>query len=172
MKAARVGILGGESTGKSTLAAALAAHYQTIWVPEYLRDFVEEKQRTPHAHEQFAIATVQVALETAALDRASGFLFCDTTPHMTAAYSRYYFGDIDAELHALATAHCYDFTIVTAPTNPWIRDGLQRDSEEARQAVHAIVVETLQAADIPFLLVDGDLPQRVSQVVNYLTATK
>ena len=167
-QAARVGILGGESTGKSTLAAALAAHYETIWVPEYLREFVETAQRTPHAHEQFNIASEQVERERAALVDAAGFLFCDTTPRMTAAYSRYYFGDVDAALHALAQTHTYDFTIVTAPTNPWVGDGLQRDSDAARQAVHAIVVQSLQEAGIPFLLVDGDLQQRVQQAVDYL----
>src|SRR5690606_18394548 len=89
---ARVAILGGESTGKSTLAAALAAHYKTIWVPEYLRDFVEHHQRTPHADEQYGIALTQVEHETALLSQATGLLFCDTTPRMTAMYSQYYFG--------------------------------------------------------------------------------
>lgn len=164
----RVAILGGEASGKSTLAAALAAHYQTIWVPEYLRDFVEEQQRTPQPHEQFPIATKQVERETTALTRAASFLFCDTTPRMTAAYSRHYFGGADAALEALAQARSYDATIVTAPTIPWASDGLQHDSEAARQAVHDILLNMLQVAAIPFLLVDGDVTQRVQQAVAYL----
>jgi NadR type nicotinamide-nucleotide adenylyltransferase len=165
----RVAILGGEASGKSTLAAALATHYRSIWVPEYLRDFVEAQQRTPHPHEQFSIAAKQVERETAALARAAGFLFCDTSPRMTAAYSRHYFGNTDAALDALTMAHTYDATIVTAPTIPWASDGLQHDSEAARQAVHDIVVDMLQRAVIPFLLVDGDVAQRVEQTVAYLS---
>jgi NadR type nicotinamide-nucleotide adenylyltransferase len=165
---ARVAILGGESTGKSTLAAALAAHYNTLWVPEYLREFVDTHQRTPAAHEQFGIASTQVAREAALLPQAKRFLFCDTTPRMTAMYSRHYFGAIDAALEALMQSHSYDFTLVTAPTNPWSGDGLMRDGDEVRQAVHRLVIDHLQSAGIPFLLLDGDVPQRVRQAVQYL----
>ncbi len=37
----RVCLLGAESTGKSTLAEALAAAYETLWVPEYGRVYTE-----------------------------------------------------------------------------------------------------------------------------------
>jgi NadR type nicotinamide-nucleotide adenylyltransferase len=168
---ARVAILGGESTGKSTLAAALATHYRTLWVPEYLREFVETRGRTPESHEQFHIASTQVEHETALLPQANRFLFCDTTPRMTAMYSLHYFGDIDAALDALMRSHSYDFTIVTAPTNPWSGDGLMRDGDEVRQAVHRLVVDHLRSADIPYLLVDGDVPRRVQQAVDYLRAS-
>jgi NadR type nicotinamide-nucleotide adenylyltransferase len=165
---ARVGIIGGESTGKSTLAIALAAHYQTVWVPEYLREFVDTHQRTPLAHEQFGIASEQVARENVKLSQAARYLFCDTTPRMTAMYSAYYFGSIDAELDALVKNHRYDFHIVTAPTNPWSGDGLMRDGDAVRQAVHALVIERLQADGVPFLLVDGDVAERVRQAADYL----
>ena len=168
---ARVAILGGESTGKSTLAAALAAHYQTVWVPEYLRDFVESNQRTPRVEEQLHIATTQKEREELLLPQARQFLFCDTTPSMTAAYSRYYFEGVDVALEALADSCRYDFTIVTAPTNPWVGDGLQRDSDAARHAVHDIVCTMLNAASIPYLLSEGGVAQRVQQAVAYLQAT-
>lgn len=166
----RVGIIGGESSGKSTLAMALATHYQTLWVPEYLRQFVDTQQRTPLAHEQFGIASEQVARENAMMSQATRYLFCDTTPRMTAMYSAYYFGGIDAQLDALVKAHRYDCDIVTAPTNPWNGDGLMRDGDAVRQAVHALVIEHLHAEGIPYLLVDGDVAQRVRQVTDYLSA--
>jgi nicotinamide riboside kinase len=56
---ARVAILGAESSGKSTLAAALADHYGTVWVPEYLREFVEIEARVPDESDQFGIARTQ-----------------------------------------------------------------------------------------------------------------
>ena len=48
--AARVALLGGESSGKTTLAAALAMHYRTLWVAEYLREFTVDQGRTPPAY--------------------------------------------------------------------------------------------------------------------------
>ncbi|MFJ7567781.1 AAA family ATPase [Herminiimonas sp. NPDC097707] len=166
----RIALLGAESTGKSTLAAALAAHYDTVWVPEYLREFVEEKQRTPQEKEQFLIASTQLEREDDANRKARTFLFCDTTPLMTAIYSQFYFGSIDAKLENLLRAQRYDFTIVTEPSTPWIADGLQRESDAVRQAVHTLLLATLAAEAIPFLLVSGDVAERVQQVSTYLSA--
>lgn len=164
----RVALLGAESTGKSTLAAALALHYQTVWVPEYLREFVEVQQRTPQALEQIMIARTQLAREEAAAMLATGVIFCDTTPLMTALYSQYYFVEVDEALLELAHAHRYDFTVVTEPTTPWIADGLQRESDEVRQEVHRRLLYTLDTASIPYLLVSGDTDTRLRQVSAYL----
>jgi NadR type nicotinamide-nucleotide adenylyltransferase len=166
----RVAILGAESSGKSTLAEALAAHYQTLWVPEYLREFVDTQGRTPLEPEQISIGRTQLEREalTAADERARGYLFCDTTPLMTAIYSRYIFGQVDAPLAALAAAHDYEVTLVAAPDCPWIPDGLQRVSDSVRQDIHAEVLQSLTGMGIPFLLVGGALEKRVAQVTRYL----
>ena len=159
----RVAILGAESLGKSTLAHALAVQYNTVWVPEYLREFVETHARVPDEGDQYPIARTQMEREDAAAAKASRFLFCDTTPLMTAVYSRQYWGRVDAQLALLERRHDYAFTLVTAPDTPWEADGLQRDSEEVRQTVHEQVVRVLQEREIPYLLVSGSLHQRVLQ---------
>ncbi len=164
----RVAILGAESTGKSTLAAALAARYDTVWVPEYLREFVETHGRTPQEHEQFFIASTQVGYEDKAAAQARRFLFCDTTPLITALYSRFYFGRVDAPLQALAAARVYDFTIVTQPSGPWEPDGLMRESPEVRQTIHEQLLAALAAQGSAYLLVDGSVEDRVRQVKAYL----
>jgi NadR type nicotinamide-nucleotide adenylyltransferase len=161
----RVAILGAESTGKSTLAAQLAARYATVWVPEYLRQFVETEQRVPYETDQFDIARVQMAHENAAAAKAAGhrFLFCDTTPFMTAIYSGVYWGRVDPALAALDLHYDYAFTLVAAPDLPWVADGLQRESEAVRQQVHQALVDKLERRRIPFTLLTGSLEQRLAQ---------
>ncbi|MES2317840.1 MAG: ATP-binding protein [Pseudomonadota bacterium] len=167
----RVAILGAESSGKSTLAAALASHYDTVWVPEYLREFVETKGRVPEEGDQYGIARIQLERENAAAVSATRFLFCDTTPLMTALYSRWYWGRVDAQLTLLTRQHDYAFTIVTAPDSPWEADGLQRDSEAVRQSVHEQLLQMLAERDIPYQLVTGSLPQRMLQAARLLNPT-
>jgi NadR type nicotinamide-nucleotide adenylyltransferase len=168
----RIAILGAESTGKSTLAEALADHFTTLWVPEYLREFVDTLGRVPQSHEQLPIAQTQVAREDAAVQAArqagQSLVFCDSTPLLTVIYSRHYFGEPDAAQHALANRR-YDFTIVTAPDMPWVADGLMRESEEVRQRVHRELLQELQARGIAYLLVTGELPQRLRQVEDALS---
>jgi NadR type nicotinamide-nucleotide adenylyltransferase len=160
----RIAILGAESSGKSTLAAALAEHYRTVWVPEYLREFVDTHQRVPREEDQYAIALTQLTRENDAAMRAGRFLFCDTTPLMTALYSRVYWGRVDAQLAELDSVHEYALTLVTAPDGPWMPDGLQRESEAVRQSVHALVLANLNARGIPHTVVAGDPDQRMAHV--------
>ena len=164
MSVRRIAVLGAESSGKSTLCQALAQRYATVWVPEYLREFVDTQGRVPFEEDQFGIAATQRAREDAAALQATDFLFCDTTPLMTALYSRVYWGRVDAPLDALARQHDYALTLVTAPDTPWIPDGLMRESEAVRERVFAMVEEELDARGIRFVLVEGDLPHRLRQV--------
>ena len=168
----RVALLGAESSGKSTLAAALATHFDTVWVPEYLREFVDVKGRVPVEEEQAGIARMQLEREHAAALVANRFLFCDTTPLMTAIYSRFYWGRVDEALAEMEQMHHYAFTLVTAPDSPWMPDGLQRESEAVRQQVHDEVVRTLDERAIPFMMVTGSLPQRVMQVDRLLKVAR
>ncbi|WP_075792384.1 AAA family ATPase [Massilia putida] len=162
----RIALLGAESTGKSTLAQALAARYGTLWVAEYLREFVEVNARVPREDDQVGIARTQRAREQVLADdaRVRDFLFVDTTPLMTAVYSRVYWGRVPADLLALEAAHDYAWTLVAAPDLPWVPDGLQRESEEVRQRVHAQLLDVLDARGIPFTLLTGELEARLRQV--------
>ena len=171
----RIAILGAESSGKSTLCGALARRFDTLWVPEYLREFVDTQGRVPYEDDQVGIALTQRAREDAAAVQANEFLFCDTTPLMTALYSRVYWGRVDAQLAQLASTHAkYDYalTLVTAPDTPWVADGLMRESEEVRQRVFAMLVADLDARGVRFVLVEGDLPHRLRQVEAALKVLK
>lgn len=97
----RIAILGAESSGKSQLAEALATHYKTVWVPEYLREFVELNKRVPLEDDQLQIALTQLNNEETLLPQAKQWLFCDTTPLMTALYSQFYFKQVDPELQRI-----------------------------------------------------------------------
>ena len=166
----RVAILGAESSGKSTLAAALAERLGTVWVPEYLREFVETHGRVPVAQDQFLIASTQVAREREAGASAHGVLICDTTPLMTVLYSRHYFGGEDGPLAALGASTQYDLTLVTAPDTPWVADGLQRESEAVRQLIYRQLLDELAARRIPHHILQGSLQQRLAHTMPLLEA--
>jgi NadR type nicotinamide-nucleotide adenylyltransferase len=171
MKPLRIAILGTASSGKTTLAAALAQRYGTVWVPEYLREFVDTEGRVPVEADQIHIARTQLAREDAAAQHARHFLFCDTTPLMTAVYSRHYFGGIDAQLTPLADVHrdSYALTLVTASDIPWVADGLQRESEEVSVTIDRMLREELATRGIPYVQISGGPAERIAQAANALT---
>ena len=74
----RIALLGAESTGKTTLARSLALRFQTIWVPEYARDYVNMNPGPVTLETIESISREQLSQENRAAANANNFLFCDT----------------------------------------------------------------------------------------------
>ncbi|MDP3615664.1 MAG: ATP-binding protein, partial [Rubrivivax sp.] len=122
----RIALLGGESSGKTTLARALAGHLGTVWVPEYGRQLWEERRQTLAVDELLHVARTQMAWENDHATRAKGWLVCDTTPLTTLQYCLHDHGQAPAELHALAQRR-YDLTVLCLPDFDFVQDGCRRD---------------------------------------------
>lgn len=168
-------LLGGECTGKTSLATAVAEDQRArgrsvLVVSEALRDFVDSTGRTPHRDEQEAVWRRQCDSLTHALDtaRAGGvdLVVCDPAPLMTAVYSVQYFADDSLLDQALAVTESADLLIWCLPDLPWHPDGFHRDGPEARDVTH----ELLASRVVPRLdkqllhIAAGSLQQRVTEV--------
>jgi len=169
----RIAIVGAESTGKSTLAQALAQRLgadfglRAACVPELLRAWCDAHGRTPTAPEQWEVArSQQDAIEAAA--RGAEVVVCDTTPLMTAVYSRMLFDDGSLDEVARAAHATMDFTLLTALDLPWIADGLQRDGPHVREPVDLLVRERLVRWGVPWALVGGTGEARVANALDAL----
>ena len=170
-----IAVLGAESTGKSTLAAALAAHFSTdstlpttaLCVGEVLRDWCARAGRTPLAHEQAHIAQAQaLALDTARAQLGThGVLVADTTPLMTAVYSLFYFQDASLLPFGLAQQRRFEHTLLTALDLPWQPDGLQRDGPATAQAIDSLLREILNEAGLRYQVIHGRGPARLAQAL-------
>ena len=109
----RVVLIGAESTGKTTLAEGLAAHYETVWAPEYLREFVERKGALPEPSDTRLIAQGHLAQEEALTPQAHRVLFLDTDLISTCVYHRYYFGPCPPWLERLSAQRSADLYLLT-----------------------------------------------------------
>lgn len=169
-----VAIIGAESTGKSTLATALAERVRTLaglrctWVPEHLRRWCDERGRTPRADEQASIADAQAAAIDAAA-AAHDVVIADTTPLMTAVYSRMLFGDDSLVADAIAFQRRCAVTLLTALDLPWEPDGLQRDGEHVREPVDGHLRALLSTHGLGWSVVAGRGPARADAALDALS---
>lgn len=164
-----VAILGAESTGKTTLAAALADALRALGrdavvVPEHLRSFCDAEGRTPRREEQAAIADAQRRHIEAAAARAD-IVLADTTPLMTAVYSDLLFGDTGLYDAALAQQRDCAVTLLAGLDLPWRADGLQRDGPHVRRPVDALIRRALDGAQLPYAVVYGEGEARTMQAL-------
>ena len=159
-------LLGGESSGKTTLAMALADALHTVWVPEYGRQLWEELRQTLSVPQLVLVAQQQVALEDRAAPRARGWLVCDTTPLTTLQYCLHDHGRAPPELHALAR-RAYDLQVLCLPDFGFVQDGCRRD-DAFRPQQHDWAVQQLAAQGVQPLVVHGAVQQRVQQVISAL----
>lgn len=162
----RIAILGGESSGKTTLSAALAAQFATEWVPEYGRELWEEQDGKLDEQDLLRIAHEQTRREEEGMRSANGYLFCDTSPLTTAGYGSWMFGRIAPELELLAT-RSYDGIVICKPDFAFVQDGTRRD-ERFRVEQHAWYRMKAGSMTCPVLEVGGDLSSRVSRVEEWL----
>jgi HTH-type transcriptional repressor of NAD biosynthesis genes len=163
----RIGILGGESSGKTTLAQTLATRLNTAWVPEYGRQLWVQQSGELAFADLRDIAAVQVAREEHLARQANRWLVCDTTPLTTLCYSHAMFGVADPALEALAERR-YDILLLCAPDFPFVQDGTRRDTQ-FRAKQHDWYQDILDEKQIAYTIVAGSLEQRVRQTLTLLT---
>lgn len=164
-----ISLIGGECSGKSTLAIELAATLDGVFVVEQLRLFVDEHGRTPTEQEQAGILRAQVAAEAFAEQTArsagKSWVIGDPAALMTAVYSIAYFEDRSLLDEAVEHQSSYALTIWCDIDLPWQADGDQRDGPHERERVHRVIADVVASEQLEVLKVRGAVAERVDQVV-------
>lgn len=168
----RVVFFGPESTGKTTLAKALAKAFKTRWVPEFAREYLEEKlARTGEIctpEDIYPIAEGQMRLENQALQQADIFLFCDTNLLSTEVYAKAYFdGWCDTRVLEANKVNHYDLYFLTDIDVPFEQD-LLRDRPHQRQEMFDAFKTALNEHNITYTILQGSHEARILQMMDYL----
>lgn len=172
----KIVLFGPESTGKTTLAQQLATHYDTRWVPEYMREYLQrkwdEQQMTCEPHDLLPIAKGQMLLENEAAAKANDLLFCDTNLLELVVYSRAYYDEtVDPRLLKHALKAQYDLYFLTYIDVPWVQDDL-RDRPQDREEMFARFQRALEENDLPYHILRGDLQERFETAVKIIDKLK
>jgi len=164
----KIAMFGPESTGKTTLAIQLAEYYKTVWVPEFARDYLQEKwnknQLICDVDDMLPIAYGQTKFENYGQSIANKYLFCDTNLMVTKVFSEVYYGYCDPSLDKAAQEHEYDMFFLTDIDVPWEKDDL-RDKPEGRKSVFEVFKKSLIDNKKPFITLSGDKALRLQKAI-------
>lgn len=162
----RIALIGGESTGKSTLAQALADRLETQAVPEYGRELWVQRGGVLTPPDMLHIAERQLANEASLARRANRYLVCDTTPLVTLFYALDMFGSANPALYRHAQK-AYHHVFLCADDFEFVQDGTRRDAL-FRAHQNAWYRAALSSQDVSFAELTGSLSERVGQVLAHL----
>jgi len=165
----KVVLFGPESSGKTTLSIKLAHHYNTVWVAEYAREYLQNKwnneRKTCENSDLLPIAVGQMKLENKLVKKADKVLICDTDLLETKVYSEeYYGGTVDPFLEKAAVENSYDLYLLTYIDTPWEADDL-RDKPQERLEMFNAFENALKKFDRPYILIKGDKKTRLKTAI-------
>ena len=165
-------LYGPESTGKTTLAKQLAAHYNTVWVPEYMRTYFEKKRKGKSGksvvEDLEPIAKGQINWENEQLLKANKHLFCDTDLLELKVYAEAYFnGYCPPKIATFAHQNTYTLYFLTYIDTPWQTDGL-RDRPNEREKMFNAFENALIKAKKPYLILKGNQEERLQRAIKVI----
>ncbi len=160
----KVVFLGAPSTGKTTLARELAVAHQTVWMPEYGREYWEACQcdRRLTQEQLVDIAEGHRDREESLIQDANQAIFIDTDATTTFMFSMYYHGSVHPRLRELADATLkrYDIFFLCDTDIPY-HDTWDRSGDTQRQVFQQQIRADLLARRIPFITLTGSLSARM-----------
>lgn len=162
----KIALYGPESTGKTTLAKQLAVKFNASWIPEFAREYLQEKWNNSNKicepEDLLPIAIGQIELENKALESTEKYLFSDTNLMCTKVFSEIYYGFCDPDLDKAAKKHKYDLFFLTDIDVPFEKDDL-RDKPNEREMLFEKFEKALIENGKPYIILSGNQEERLEK---------
>ncbi len=164
----KIVVIGPESTGKSTLCEQLAKHYNSLWCPEFAREYLL-KNGTDYTYEDLlTIAKGQIALEEkfASMANSQKFLFIDTDMYVMKVWCEFVFGNCHRFILDQIIERKYDLYLLCNTELPWVKDELREYPDLARrQKLYNIYKDIMINQFVPWTDISGSYEERLAKAV-------
>jgi len=169
----KIVILGPESTGKTTLCNQLAEHYQTVWAPEYAREYLLTHGMDYTYEDLLTIAKGQLELEKAAEARVINesqenepLLFVDTNMYVMQVWCEFVFQKCHTWILEQVAERPYQLYLLCNVDLPWVKDQLREYPDlESRNRLYHIYKQILTTQHVPWKEISGGYDKRLKTAI-------
>lgn len=148
----RVGVIGSESTGKSTLCRQLSERCGYRWIKEYARGYVEALQR-PYTYDDVLLIARQQIAELRA-DYAEQVVLYDTELIITKVWMQHVYGMVAHEVEQAIREQPMDLYLILVPDIAAEPDPV-RENLDKREFFHSWYIREVEQTGQPYCLISG-----------------
>ena len=179
MSIKKIVIVGPESTGKTTLCQQLAAHYHSLYCPEYARDYLLKHGAKYQYNDLLTIAKAQLQQEdecaqklqallvnSPATQNIHPYLFIDTDMYVMKVWCEFVFDQCHKWILDQITERRYDLYLLCKPDLPWVKDELREYPDlERRLKLYHYYKDLLVHQSTPWAEISGNYEERLKQAI-------
>ncbi len=174
-------IIGPESTGKTTLCNKLAAHFKTLWVPEYAREYLLKNGTDYSFDDLLTVAKGQIKLEECSLDklktkshsllnnRQTPVLFIDTDMYVMKVWCEYVFNRCHNWVLNRIAERQYTGYILCGTDIDWVKDELREYPDlNVREKLYYYYKDLLVNQNLPWVDIKGNYGERLEKAIKFI----
>ena len=151
----RIVLIGPESTGKTELAEFLAKKFNTIYIPEYAREYIEKLENKYTFNDVEKIARKQIELENDLEEKANSILFYDTFLIITKIWFQVVFNKVPVWIEQKIKSSNIDLFLLCNTELPWIKDNVRENGGEMREKLFSIYRQELEDYGFKYEIIKG-----------------
>ena len=190
----KIVVIGPESTGKSTLCEQLAQHYNTMWCPEFAREYLLTYGTNYDFYDLLNIAKGQIAMEEEYIQQVrlsgsrenrrtpegsfgltdlppSGLLFIDTDMYVLKVWCEFVFENCHQWIIDQIVERKYDLYLLCNTDLPWTKDALREYPDlKSREKLYAIYKDIMINQSTPWADISGNTEERLQNAITAIDA--
>jgi NadR type nicotinamide-nucleotide adenylyltransferase len=166
----KIVIIGPECTGKSTLCKQLAEHYNTIWCPEFAREYLLQHGKQYNYDDLLKIAMGQLALEDSLSTKVrNGLYFIDTDMYVMKVWSEVAFNNCHKWILNQIAERSYDLHLLCNVDLPWVQDELREYPDlEMRKRLYKMYKDLMINSGGKWSEVSGSHSERLQTAITLI----
>lgn len=178
MSVKKIVVIGPESTGKSTLCEELAKYYDTLWVPEYAREYLNAKGKDYTLEALSVIAKGQLETEDSMVNgpwfivhgkttNKNNLVFIDTDLYVIKIWSEFVFNKCENWILSQIATRKYDLYLLCNTDLPWEQDELREYPDlDTRQKIFHYYKDAMINQYVPWVVISGGYEERLAQAIH------